>query len=166
MAHLKKREIIILAIAAIFVLYAAYVYLIADRHKGEKAATGNSPAKIESVVSGVGDELTRNKLSDFDHYVITRAQADWGKTPFLKKDLYRAWLAKDSKGKDGIAAAPIIYSGYVDTGKSKLAVLNGIEYRIGEELKEEGFVLKKIMSSKVVIFDKRAGSNLEIPLQE
>nr|HPQ51529.1 hypothetical protein [Alphaproteobacteria bacterium] len=64
------------------------------------------------------------------------------------------------------AAAPIIYSGYVDTGKSKLAVLNGIEYRIGEELKEEGFVLKKIMSSKVVIFDKRAGNNLEIPLQE
>lgn len=163
---MKKREIVVLAIAAIFVLYAGYVYLIADRHKGEKAVPGNSPARIESVVSGVGDELTRNKLSDFDHYVITRAQTDWGKTPFLKKDLYRMWLAKDSKGKDGMAAAPIIYSGYVDTGKSKLAVLNGIEYRVGEELKEEGYVLKKIMSSKVVIFDKRAGNNLEIPLQE
>jgi hypothetical protein len=36
MAKLKKREIVILAIAALFVLYAVYVYLIADRQKGKK----------------------------------------------------------------------------------------------------------------------------------
>ena len=39
MAKLKKREIIILAIAALFVLYAVYVYLIADRLPSKKVKT-------------------------------------------------------------------------------------------------------------------------------
>jgi hypothetical protein len=166
MANLKKREIIILAAAAIFVLYAIYVYLIADHLPGKKVETGKDSVKIETVISGLTGELNKNKLSDFDNYVIKKAQVNWGENPFLKRDLYRAWLTKDSRGKGGIAAVQIIYSGYVDTGKNKLAVLNGIEYRIGEELKEEGHILKNITSSKVIIFDKSAGNNLEIPMQE
>ena len=60
----------------------------------------------------------------------------------------------------------IIYSGYVDSGKNKMAVINGIEYRIGEELKEEGYILKQITPSKVMIFNKSTGNKLEIPIQE
>jgi hypothetical protein len=165
MTKLKKREIVFLAIAAIFVLYAVYVYLIADRQKGKNVEPGKDPAEIETIITGLTDELNKNKLSDFDNYIIKRAQIDWGKNPFLKQDLYRAWLAKDSKG-DGVAAVKIIYSGYVDTGKNKLAVLNGIEYRIGEELIEKGHVLKNITSSKVIIFNKHTGNNMEIPIQE
>ena len=165
MAKLKKREIIILAVAAIFVLYAVYAYLIADRQKGKKVETGKDSVKIETVISGLTDELNKNKLSDFDNYIIKKAQVNWGINPFLRRDLYKAWLAKDS-GSGGIAALKITYSGYVDTGINKLAVLNGIEYKIGEELKEEGYILKNITSSKVIIFDKRAGNNLEIPIQE
>lgn len=164
MAKLKKREIVILALAAIFVLYAVYVYLIANRLPGKKVETGKESVKIETIISGVTEELNKNKLSDFNNYIIKRAQTDWGKSPFLKRDLYRAWLAKDSIS--GIAAVQIIYSGYVDTGKNKLAVLNGIEYRIGEELKEKDYILKNIMPSKVIIFNKRIGNNLDIPILE
>ena len=165
MAKLKKREIVILAVAAIFVLYAGYVYLIADRQKGKKVEIGKESVKIETVISGLTDELNKNKLSDFDIYIITKAQVDSGKNPFLRRDLYKAWLAKDSSGS-AIAAVKIIYSGYVDTGINKLAVLNGIEYKIGEELKEEGYILKNITSSKVIIFNKHTGNNMEIPIQE
>ncbi len=164
MAKLKKREIIILAVAAVFVLYAAYVYLIADRHKGKKVEAGKESVKIETIMTGLTGELNRNKLSDLDHYIIQKAQTGWGKNPFLQRDLYRAWLAKDSKGED--KGIKIVYSGYVDTVKAKLAVLNGIEYRVGEELKEDGYVLKSITPSKVIVLDKRAGINLEIPIQE
>lgn len=166
MANLKKREIVILAVAVIsVVLYIAYAFIFSDGQKGAKVEAGKEPVKTEKVISGLTDELNRSKLSDFDNYIIRKANIHWSQNPFLKRDLYRAWLAKDSKG-DGVNAFKIIYSGYVDTGKQKLAVLNGIEYRIGEELKEEGYVLKNISSSKVIIFDKRAGNNLEITIQE
>jgi len=163
MANLKKREIVILVIAALFILYAAYVYLIAGHLTGKKVATSAESVKTEAFITGLADDLNKNKISDFDNYIIQRTAADWRKNPFLKRDLYRAWLAKDG----GVGSAvKIIYSGYVDSGKKKMAVLNNLEYRIGEELKEEGYVLKQIMPSKVVIFDKRTGNNLEIPIQE
>jgi hypothetical protein len=47
-----------------------------------------------------------------------------------------------------------------------MAVLNGLEYRAGEQMVEEGYVLKQITPSKVLIFDKRTGNSLEIPIQE
>jgi hypothetical protein len=166
MAKLKKREVVILAVAAIFVLYAVYVYLIADRLPGKKVETSKESVKIETIISGLTDEINKNKLSDFDNYVIKRAPVDWGATPFLKRDLYRAWLAKDGRGGDGIAAVKIIYSGYVDSGKNIMAILNNIEYRIGEELMEKGYILKRITPLKVIIFDKLTGNSLEIPIQE
>lgn len=165
MAKLKKREIVILAIAALFVLYALYVYLIADRQKEKKDETSGGNAKIETIMSGFIDELNKNQLSHFEQYVIERAQMSWVKNPFLNRDLYRKWLAKDSGGV-GMAVLKIIYSGYVDTGENRLAVLNGIEYRIGEELHEKEYILKNITPSKVIIFDKKAGNNMEIPIQE
>ncbi|MBN1363960.1 MAG: hypothetical protein JW976_04055 [Syntrophaceae bacterium] len=166
MAKLKKREIFLVAVAAIFVLYAVYVYLIADRQKGKKVEPSKESVKIEQVISGLTDELNKNKLSDFDNHVIRLAHVNWGATPFLKRNLYRLWLAKDGKGAEGINAVKIVYSGYVDSGKNIMAILNNIEYRIGEELMEKGYVLKGITPSKVTIFDKLAGNNLEIPIQE
>jgi hypothetical protein len=60
----------------------------------------------------------------------------------------------------------MIYSGYVESGKNKMAIINGLEYRAGEQLKEEGYTLKQITPLKVLIFDKRTGIDLEIPIQE
>lgn len=163
MANLKKREIIILVIAALFVLYAGYAYLIAGP-AGKKVNPSADSVKIETFKSDLTNDLNKNKLSDFDKYVAIRTGVNSGNNPFLKKDIYRAWLEKDSKGNSVLSK--IIYSGYVDSGKNRMAVINGLEYRTGEQLAEEGYVLKKITPSKVLIYDKRTGSSVEIPIQE
>ncbi|MCX5849003.1 MAG: hypothetical protein NTW65_06100 [Deltaproteobacteria bacterium] len=165
MAKLKKREIIILVIAALFVLYAGYVYLIAGP-AGKKVKPASDTVKINDFTSELSNDLGKDKLTDFDEYVIKRTQTDWAKNPFWKKDLYRAWAAREGADGGGATSPKIIYSGYVDSGGNKMAVLNGLEYRAGEKLEMEGYILKQITPSKVLIFDKRTGNNLEIPIQE
>src|SRR5512136_944248 len=129
MAKLQKREIVILSVAVVsVVLYIAYAFLFSDSHKGDKVEVGKESVKTEKIISGLTDELNRNKLSDFDNYIINKAHVHWSQNPFFKRDLYRAWLVKDGNSSEGISAVKIIYSGYIDTGKNKLAVLNGIEY--------------------------------------
>ena len=64
------------------------------------------------------------------------------------------------------SAAKIIYSGYVDAGIMKIAVINGLEYKAGEQLEMEGYVLKRVTPSKVLIVNKNTGSEVEIPIQE
>jgi hypothetical protein len=59
-----------------------------------------------------------------------------------------------------------MYSGYVDSGKKKMAVINGLEYSVGEQLETGGYVLKKITATKVIIKNRNTGSELEISIQE
>ncbi len=164
---LEKREIIILVIAALFVLYAIYVYLIAPP-AGKKVKDATTPAATtgsvnnEAYANDINAELAKNRISDFERYVVKRAGIESHNNPFLKKDLYREWLAKDNK----VSTAKLVYSGYVDSRKNIIAIINGVEYKAGEKLVEEGYVLKSITPSKVLIFDKSTGINFEIPIQE
>jgi hypothetical protein len=164
MAKLKKREIIILVIAALFILYAGYEYLIAGP-ASKKVKTSTESVNINTSISEITKDLGKDKITDFDAYVIRRMEADWGKNPFWKKDLYKEWVNREGVAKGGVLAK-IIYSGYVDSGRNKMAVINGLEYRIGEQLELEGYVLKQITPSRVLIFNKYTGNEEEIPLQE
>ena len=165
MAKLKKREIIILVIAALFILYAGYEYLIAGP-ASKKVKTSTESVNINTSISEMTKDLGKDKITDFDAYVIRRMEADWGKNPFWKKDLYKAWVNREGLAKSSGALAKIIYSGYVDSGKNKMAIINGLEYRVGEQLELEGYVLKQITPSRVLIFNKYTGNEEEIPLQE
>ena len=167
MAKLKKREIIILIIAALFVLYAGYEYLIAGpASKKVKTIASADSVKVDTFASGIIKDLAKDNIADLDAYVIRRMETDWGKNPFWKKDLYKAWVNREGLARGGGILSKIIYSGYVDSGKNKMAVINGFEYRIGEELEIEGYVLKQITPSKVLILNKNTGNKEEIPLQE
>ena len=165
MDRLKKREIIILVIAALFILYAGYEYLIAGP-ASKKVKTSTESVNINTSSTGITKDLGKDKITDFDAYVIRRMEADWGKNPFWKKDLYKDWVNREGVAKGNGVLAKIIYSGYVASGKNIMAVINGFEYRIGEQLEIEGYVLKQITPSKVLIFNKNTGNKEEIPLQE
>jgi len=166
MAKLKTREIIILVIAALFILYAGYEYLIAGPASEKvKTSTSAESVNINNSINEITKDLGKDKITDFDAYVIRRMEADWGKNPFWKKDLYKEWGNREGVAKSGVLAK-IIYSGYVDSGKNKMAIINGLEYRLGEELELEGYVLKQITPSSVLIFNKYTGNKEEIPLQE
>jgi hypothetical protein len=163
MTKLNKRQIIILVIAALFVLYAVYEYLIAGP-AGKKVETGTNTAEINTFVSELTINLIKDNLAAVDAYIVGRAEADWQKNPFWERESYKAWAARE--GAAGVSASKIIYSGYVDSGNNKMAVINGLEYRIGEQLEMEGYVLKNITPSKVLIVNKNTGNEVEVSIQE
>jgi len=163
MEKLNKRQIIILSIAGLCVLYAAYEYLIASpaiNHVG----TSDKHLEISNMVSGLTNELIKDVQAGMDAYIITRAEADWQKNPFWDRgsSAYKEWAATQGGG----STTKIIYSGYVDAGSSKIAIINGLEYRVGEQLEIEGYVLRQITPSKVLIANRNTGSEVTIPIQE
>ena len=162
MDKLNKRQIIILSIAALFVLYAAYEYLIA-RPAAKKAKDEADSAQVDTVVNDLKKDLIKNIVAGVDAYIITKAEANWEKNPFWERQAYREWAAKDGTGS---SQDKIIYSGYVDSGKRRLAVINGYEYREGEKLEMEGYLLKSIKPSRVLIVNKNTGNEIEVPIQE
>jgi len=162
MKKLEKRQIIILAIAALFVLYAIYDLLIAGP-AAKKAKSVVQPAEIEAVVNTLSSDLMKYKAGGVDAYLAKRAETDWGKSPFWERESYRVF-AGNKEG--GVAGVKFIYSGYVDTGREKIAIINGVEYQPGEALEIEGYELKGVMPESVLIVNRRTGSQLSVPMQE
>ena len=62
---------------------------------------------------------------------------------------------------DAFIDASLIYSGYMNMGEKMLAVINGIEYRIGDIV--EGFTLKEIDPVEIVM--EKNGRPARIPFQ-
>ncbi|MFO7570646.1 MAG: hypothetical protein R6W75_12700 [Smithellaceae bacterium] len=164
MTKLNKRQIIILCVAALFVLYAAYDLLVA-RSASKQDKREASPVEISSFVNDINTQLVLDSVATADAYTARRAEADWPASPFWDRTSYREWSAGGRDAAGG-AAVKIIYSGFVDAGNRKMAVINGWEYAVGEQLELEGYVLKNITPSRVVIFNKNTGSELAVPIQE
>lgn len=163
MNKLNKRQIIILSIAALCVAYAAYEYLIATP-ASNKVKTNDKQQEVSALVSGLTNDLIKDAQAGMDVYIISRAEADWQKNPFWDRSSYKEWAA--IQGAASGSAAKIIYSGYVDAGIIKIAIINGLEYRAGEQLEIGGYVLKRVTPAKVLIVNKNTGSEVEIPIQE
>jgi hypothetical protein len=163
MTKLNKRQIVILALMALAVIYGIYE-IIFGSPAGNKAATIKTyNSAINSNVAAVS---LNNPLERLDAYIIGRAKADWKSNPFLERKLYKEWTAKEEPAGASNIAVKFIYSGYVDAGKKKMAIINGMEYGEGEKLGIEGYVLKNITPAKIKIENRKTGSELEISLQE
>lgn len=161
MEKLNKRQMIILAVAGLVVLYAVYELLIA----GPAAKKNKAAAVIEtaSFVSMLGNDLIKTNATSSDVYVAERAEAAWNKSPFWDVNAYREFAGK---GPDVKGGPKIVYSGYVDTGRKKMAIINGWEYEAGEALDVEGYILKRVTPSRVLIINRTTGGESYIPLQE
>lgn len=161
MKKLEKRQIIILAIAAVFMLYAAYEYLIAGP-AAKKAKMESKPVNISTFVDALNNDFVKYKAAGVNAYIAKKAEADWVKNPFWERNAYREFAGNDS----GSSPSRIVYSGYVDTGGKQMAIINGWEYAAGESLEIEGYVLKSVTPTRVLIINRNTGGELSVPIQE
>jgi hypothetical protein len=164
MEKLEKRQIIILVVAALCVLYAAYEFLIARpaAQKAKQQAASSSAVESFDVASLTGD-LTGYKASGVELYIEQKAEMGWAESPFWNKAAYQEFAGREAAGSTTVQ---IIYSGYIDAGRKKVAILNGAEYVTGETLELEDYVLKSVKSSNVIIVNRKTGVELDVPIQE
>jgi hypothetical protein len=163
MRRLNKRQMIILALMALAVIYGVYEIVFSSPGANKVATIKPANSTINSNVTAV---LLNGPLEKLEAYIVGRAEADWKSDPFLPSNLYKEWLAREQAIDTSKIAAKIIYSGYVESGKKKMAIINGMEYGIGEKLEIEGYVLKNITPAKIKVENRNTGSEIEITLQE
>ena len=164
MKNLNKRQIIILAITAIAVLYAGYELLIAGP-AAKKAGPAAAPVEEKAALAALTTDIMANKATAADVYVAKRAEAEWSKNPFWDKASYRTFARKE-EGKGAPEGPKIVYSGYIETGNKKMAVINGWEYEAGQALDVEGYLLKRVTPSRVLIINRTTGGETYVPIQE
>lgn len=150
------------------ILYGAYDFFIVPRTKSVSFDAGKKPAELAAFAADVTANMTKESLSTADAYAINRAETEWTRDPFYAKKSFRDWkMLKEPKAdKDSKSEPGFNYSGYLKFDKKEMVIINGVEYKSGDHLEIEGYLLEKIYPDKVVIVNKKLRSRAEVPLQE
>jgi type II secretory pathway component PulC len=167
MPKLEKRQMIILAVMVIAILYGAYE-LFLTKKKGAPVDLAQKTSDLKTFVTGLTTGIGAEK--DATALIFSRAEKEWTQDPFLDSQSQKAWAQTRvaAQATAGISDKKIefVYSGFLGSGKKSLAVINGVEYKEGESLDTAGFVLRSASPARVVIENRGSGAMLNIPMQD
>lgn len=169
MKKLATRQIIILAVMGAVVLYGVYTLFGSSRQKGGVESVAERAGELKTFVSTVAMSATKDMPSPTDTYIADKAKGEWQKNIFVDAKSHRDWLkSKEPVKAEGgqVKKAAFTYTGFIDSSTRRVAIINGVEYAIGESLDVEGYVLKSVSPSKAVIQHKRDKTQIEVPFQE
>jgi len=169
MAKMGKRQMIILGVMAIVILYAAFTYL-APQKKIPGVDMAQKTEELKTFVTDLTAGLGKDSSKNLGTLIFSRAEKEWTQDPFLDSRAYKSWSqAQVTAAKEAGAAAQkieFVYSGYLEVDRKRMAIINGMEYTEGEGLDTKGYVLKSVSPSSVVIENRGIGATVNVPLLE
>jgi hypothetical protein len=141
---MEKREKIMLGVLAATVVVAGAMHF--STPSTLQAPGGPAAAQLNM------DELTKSveqaKLPSEKAYRIELLTDNATGDPFYAGQ--GGFSQEDDRGLSG-GAAEIVYSGYLKIGQKILAVINGVEYALGDELAEGGYLVQAIDKNSVLL---------------
>ena len=163
---MSKREKIIVVLMALAVLYGGYEFFWASKPKSNIKSPENKEQLLDQFVTDVATKLKKKDISDVDKHIIARAKDEWSRDPFIRMELPSESELKKERVEASALKMNLTYSGYMEMGEQKLAVINGMEYMIGDELEPGGYIVTSISASQVVIGIKDTKQTIVIEVQE
>ncbi len=150
---MPKRQMIIIALASVAVLYGAYTYFVEPLLVAPQHLASLNRAEIQSAIDNVRSELDKARPAPLEMYRLELAQGEMPDNPFYASSGQMEETPQEQTSTEG----PLFtYGGFVEMGGTRLAIINGLDYMPGEELAEAGYFVTRIERNKVVI-EKRDG---------
>lgn len=165
-----NREKIIVVLALLALVYGAYeVFLHAPPEPPtfQSSSKGGSLDTLNTFITKVS-EVAQEGLSDTDNYVIQRAEAQWIQDPLIQiRKPPKVETAPENVVRTAEPELEIVYTGYIEMGSIRLAIINGNEYETGDRLEQGGYIIRRISPTQVEIVTTDKNRNrFIVPLQE
>ena len=162
---MSKREQIILGFVVLAVLYAGYNYL-GTSEKRPQIKTEEELTDLKNLMADVTKQVNKAVLSDTETFLIKRAEVNWKRDPFLSPGVPVKFTSGSEPSELSDQGLDFTYSGYLETGDKKLAIINNMEYEAGEMLAEGGFIVRSISTDRVEIGVIGGKNTIILPLEE
>lgn len=152
------------------VLYGGYTFLFSGSVGGKKKSYGKPQVAVNEFVTDLIKRIQVADTTATDSEILSKASALWQKDPFLV--VKKAGDSEEEAAKEleiidrGELTGSFSYSGYMEMGKYKLAIINGMEYQEGDQLDLRGTALKKISSGEVHIYVDAKQGVIVVPIDE
>ncbi|MBC2713343.1 MAG: hypothetical protein HGJ94_20800 [Desulfosarcina sp.] len=157
---MDRREKIIVSVMAATMLLGGYLYFIPGTTDGRRGVENQPAAPNLDFTQEIIRKFKEDTSLVRDLFTIRSAERKWGKDPFLKND---ASLSDTQQRKAKVEApvpngprSKLNYTGFLEAGSTRLAIINGIEYEAGESINREGYYVRRIRPHQVEIGKRKA----------
>ena len=149
---MSTREKILVGLM-IVALCLGGLLLISDgqQEKTSKAAV-DQPKPLTQMITRVTAQFDTPSSLEENRYTLSMAQSPWRKNLFAESP---GLLSATAATSDTAAVLPanvsLIYSGYIETPQRRVAIINGIEYVVGDQLDQSTYKVQHIAPTRVVL---------------
>ncbi len=150
----------------IVIAYGGYTYF---SNPGAKTIIDNSKqnlSELKDFVIGAATNLSNETISAADRYIIDQAEKVWPQDPFLQVGTRLTSEPFKASAEVTVQTVQISYTGFLQTSDALIAIINGTEYETGDQLKETGYYVKKILPAKIVLGIENNPDTITLPLDE
>ncbi|VBB44111.1 conserved hypothetical protein [uncultured Desulfatiglans sp.] len=167
---MAKREITLVIIMALVLAYGAYEIFFS----GGKAASprGAPPAEanvdLNAFVTDMAKNLRKSPEQEKVQQIAKTATLEWAPDPFWDQDYaLQTFLHKEeAAGSESAEDLGLMYSGFVELGDTRLAIIDDFEYQKGEWIDPGDYRLEEIHRTSVVLVRKTDGQRFVLQLEE
>lgn len=151
------REKILFVLMVLALGYGAFeLFYPSPRESPEEGFKAGEAAALD-LARQVADDLARMELGPGEAYILELAAAEWPREP--------SWVMEREKPVEEPVReegpGPLTYTGYLEINERRLAIINGIEYQVGEQVEHEGLVLLSITPERVELKYNRTGQTIK-----
>ncbi|MDD4073306.1 MAG: hypothetical protein PHY78_13200 [Desulfobacterales bacterium] len=165
---MSKREKIILAITLLVGLYGFYSFIGTAAVKNKPKDAAKAVNDLTGFMTDITQTITGQTNTESDDYILKLASDEWQRMPFVEPDSTSASSATAPGRTDSETAAAVtfVYSGYLALGKKQLAIIDGIEYEVGEQLAKTDYVVQQITPRQVMVKSADGKNGITLTLDE
>ena len=163
---MSNREKIFVILMAAAVLYGAYAFLFSSPPRSEFQDLDKRLVELKGLVTSIAGTLKKEEpeLQNVS-VVIARASAGWDKDPFLEVESPEKAETAVQGPRVAAGGLGLVYSGYLEAGDKRLAVINGLGYEVGEKVGSVGHVITSISPTQVVL-EIKGTAKVILPMEE
>ncbi|MFO7932261.1 MAG: hypothetical protein ACQETG_10710 [Thermodesulfobacteriota bacterium] len=157
---MSRREKIIVGLMIAALLYAAFELLVPAREQNDSQSPQEELQSAEQVAENISGEMQDSQLAPGEIHVLELAGRKWERDPFYRLP-ENPGSGTDKAGDNGESDG-LSYTGYLDVGGNKMAIINGIEYRPGQQLENTDAVIQSVTAQRVVLRSKETGEQITL----
>jgi len=170
MAKPKKRSDFLFFVISVALLYGVYYLFIEPQARTTDRYVGKQSPELQAYMVEITTKLKKKSSLSVNSSIIERAEHSRLNDPFYDTMSYgELTMTEALVGADSAAQREdFTYSGFLNAGAKKLAIINDLEYEVGETivLTTGMYVLEDIHPTKVIIGNKVNKDSRVIHLQE
>ena len=170
---MTKREKIIVGLMLLTVVYGVYTVFFEGKSKPKEIAAFSATDQLEGLSEFITKvaEASKAGLSKEDEYIIQQAETEWKQDPLISAELKDRPESELQRAqhvtKVSIPDLNISYTGFMQMGDRKFAIINGVEYTSGDRLEQGDYIVRSITPRQVVIVSTgRSKKKFIFPLEE